>query len=190
MIAPNLATRPFLNTRPVWLVTIVAAIIAVGLAVVNVVLYVKSDRSLAVQLAERDRLVVEHRALEAEVREHLAALDKVPRASLTGRVEGLNIVLREHAFSWLGLLSDVERVIPWAVRVIHIAPSVSDDKVGLSLLAVARNRESMLEFMANMIADPSFEEPLPRSEETPEESETGDYTFILGVTYLPGGGGS
>ena len=30
MIAPNLAARPFLNTRPVWLVTGVAAALAVS----------------------------------------------------------------------------------------------------------------------------------------------------------------
>jgi len=39
VIAPNLATRPFLNTRPVWLVTAVAGAVTVILLAFNLRLF-------------------------------------------------------------------------------------------------------------------------------------------------------
>jgi hypothetical protein len=43
----------------------------------------------------------------------------------------------------------------------------------------------MLQFLDNLLADPSFRDPTPASERTPEDSGTGDYLLRLRVVYLP-----
>ncbi len=185
MNAPNLASRPFLNTRPVWIVTIAAAVLALLLAAVDVRVYLANKRSLASQLAERRELVERHSSLESEAREAVAELSAIPWSSLDKRVDRLNLILREHSFSWLGMLSDVERVMPYAVRLVRIGPSIGEEEATLSIEGAARSRDAMLEFIDNLIADPSFDHPIPENEKTPEDSSSGEYEFSLVVDYRP-----
>jgi Tfp pilus assembly protein PilN len=184
VILPNLASKPFLNTRPVWLVTILSGFLALVLVVLNIVFYMSSNRTLAPQIEERDRLQAQHDALVAEIEDQVEVLKKVPWRSLAARVNATNLILREHGFSWLKLLDDIERVMPYDVRIVQIAPSVGANQVNLSLTVVTKNRDAMLEFLENLIADPSFARPTPSRERTPEESDEIGYLLSLTVQYL------
>jgi hypothetical protein len=187
VIVPNLASRPFLNTRPVWLVTACAGVAALILIAVNIGFYVRSNRVLRPQIEYRNSLLAEERAMAADVGGQVSELETVPWRSLSARVSATNVILREHAFSWLTLLDDVERVMPYDVRILRVSPTVGPDAVELGLVVVARTREAMLEFLQNLLADPSFSRPTPRREETPEESDEPGYTLSLSVRYLPPG---
>ncbi len=183
MITPNLASRPFLNTRPVWLVTVVAGVLALILVALNVGLFVKSNRTLAPLIEHRDRLAAEERNLTAEVGGQIEGLEKVPWGSLTARVNGTNLILREHTFSWLTLLDDVERVMPYEVRILKVTPEVGPAAVTLHLVVVAQTRDAMLEFLENLVDDPNFSQPSPRREQGPEESDMPGYSLALSVRY-------
>lgn len=185
MIEPNLASRPFLNTRPVWLVTGVAVVLTVLFVVLNLVFFFSSSQTLAPQLARVENLETERGAISSELVALVNELDKVPWRSLSTRVRSTNVILREWGFSWLGLLDDIERVMPREVRIIKIAPAVSSDGVTLNLLAVARTRDSMLQFLENLISDPSFSQPIPLQEGFPERTDTAGYDLTLRVTYHP-----
>ena len=185
MIAPNLATRPFLNTRPVWLVTAVAGALTLILLAFNLRLFFVANRALDDESAKRDALLERHLILEAEVRKDVEALERVPWRSLTRRVDATNLVLREHSFSWLGMLDDIERVMPYDVRLTKITPSVGDDGTALSLALIAHNREAMLQLLDNLIADPQFSDPTPSTESTPEENAAAAYVMSLRVNYHP-----
>jgi Tfp pilus assembly protein PilN len=189
MIAPNLATRPFLNTRPVWLLTGAAGLLTVALLILNITLYVKTNSTLAPQLDHLRQLEAEHARLSNEVDGLLAELEKVPWRSLGSRVDATNVVLREWDFSWLNLLDDVERVMPREVRILRIGPSVGADEVSLNLAVVARTRDALIEFLNNLIIDPSFSKPIPIHEELPEESPSAGYDLRLRVNYHPEGAG-
>jgi hypothetical protein len=189
MMLPNLATRPFLNTRPVWLVVAAAATIAVVLAVLNVRLYLISNEALGEQIAKRDVLLQQKEALEDEVGSDISVLDRVRWSALSTRVGELNIILAEHAFSWLQLLDDVGDVMPYAVRLISIGPRFDDDgSLELEVRGVSRDRDTLLEFLDRMIADPRFAVPMISSEKTPESSSTAGYSFVFSVQYEPSAG--
>ncbi len=183
-MTPNLASRPFLNTRPVWVVAAVAGLAALVLMVANVGFYVKSNRILRPQIEYRNQLLAEERALAADVTGQVKQLEEVPWKSLTARVNASNVILREHSFSWLRLLDDVERVMPYDVRIVTISPNVGPSDVELNLVVVSRTRDAMLEFLENLLDDPSFSQPTPRREETPEESDASGYALALSVRYL------
>lgn len=185
MIAPNLASRPHLNTRPVWIVTIVAAFFALVFAAINTSVWVKSSRSLEEQILLYEQLEEDAQRLGAEVEEQAASLNRVPWKSLTAKVNQVNGVIREHEFSWIGLLDDIERVLPYDVRLTKITPKVDADTVNLSLVAIGRTREALLELLDTLITDPSFSDPTPLSEMTPEESGFG-YVLNLTVVHNPG----
>ena len=184
MIAPNLASRPHLNTRPVWVVTAVAAMIALIFAVVNTQVWLKSSRSLEEQIVRYDQLEAEYQRLTTEVSEQAENLNRVPWKSLAARVNAVNTVIREHEFSWIGLLDDIERVLPYDVRLTKISPNLNADTVNLSLTAIGRSREALLDFFDTLIKDPSFSDPTPLSEMTPEESGLG-YVFNMTVVHHP-----
>lgn len=185
MITPNLASRPFLNTRPVWLVAIAAGILATILIAANLRLFLVTNRSVDDELAQRDELELRFNDLESNVRSDIDVLQKVPWRSLRARVDATNLVLREHAFSWLRMLDDIERVMPYDVRLTKIMPNVTNTGVILSFDVVARNRDAMLDFLDNLIADPRFFDPTPASEQTPEESSAGTYVLTMRVDYQP-----
>lgn len=191
MTLPNLASRPFLNTRPPMLLTIVAALLALIFLVLNVHRAVVSRGDLAEQYAQSEQLENECVKLRAEAREHLAALEEVPWGQLDGRVERINVILSEHAFSWLRLLDDVERVLPYQVRLTRIAPTIEEDKVELGLSVVAQSREAMLDFLDRLIADPAFSDPFPIAETLPDgDNSLVAYAYTMRVNYHPAEVGS
>jgi len=185
MIAPNLASQPHLNTRPVWIVTIIAAFLAVTFAIVNLTVWLESSRSLEEQIQLYDQLERDFDRLSTEVGQQAESLNRIPWKSLTAKVNGVNSVIREHEFSWIELLDDIERVLPYDVRLTKITPKVDADTVNLSLSAIGRTREALLEFLDTLIEDPSFSDPSPSSEVTPEESGFG-YELTLTVVHHPG----
>lgn len=185
MMAPNLATRPFLNTRPVWLATAAAVATAVVVGGLLVVSHLASNQELATEIAAIEGLQADHDALDREVRAAARGLDQVPWRSLAARIDGTNTILREHRFSWLDLLQDLEEVLPYDVRLVQVSPKVETDRVQLGLEAVCRTREALLELLDNLIADPRFAEPTPRSETLPERSESTGYELSLTVVYFP-----
>jgi hypothetical protein len=186
IFGPNLAARPFANTRPVWLVTAAAAaVVAVMLGLLGVS-YLQGNRTLAERIAARDELQQRHDALVDELRGEVRTLEGVPWRSLAARIASTNDILRERGFSWLEMLDDIEEVLPYDVRIVKITPKVDGDRVQIGLEAVCRTRDALLELLDNMIRDPRFAEPTPRSEVFPEESDNATFDLLFTVTYLPG----
>jgi Tfp pilus assembly protein PilN len=185
MITPNLATRPFLNTRPVWLVTAAAGLAALLFLALDLRLVFVANRTLINESERLDALIVRHQELKAEVTRDVEALKRVPWRTLARRVEATNLILREHSFSWLGMLDDIERVMPYDVRLTRITPNVGPDGVTLSLALIALNRDAMLELLDNLVADPRFSNPTPMTESTPEDNSSAAYVMVLRVEYDP-----
>lgn len=186
MKVPNLASKPFLNTRPVWLLVAAAGTLAVALSAVNLNLWLASNRGLEEQIERQRTLAAEQAGLVTELRRDIETLDRVPWRALDRQVENLNLVLREHSFSWLQLLDDVERVLPREVRIIRIAPTVGKDSVELGLDGISSDRDAFLDLLDNLIFDPSFDEPRPRTERLPEQARSANFEFTVSVRYLPG----
>ena len=185
MITPNLASRPFLNTRPVWLLVGITGVLALILIGFNLRLFLIENRTLGDEISRQDELERLYRTAAAEVATDVEDLQKVPWVSLRARVEATNLVLREHNFSWLRMLDDIERIMPYDVRLIRISPAVGPEAVTLSLSVIARNRDAMLQLLDNFMSDPRFEDPRPTRETTPEDSTLANYEMFLRVNYHP-----
>jgi Tfp pilus assembly protein PilN len=174
-----------LNTRPVWLITIAAGVFALVFVALNARLFFVANRTLGDDQSRREELQARFEILEQEVRSDVTSLARVPWRSLAARVDATNLILKEHGFSWLEMLDDIERIMPYDARLTRITPNVAPEGVHLAVEVVARTREAMLQLLDNLIADPRFDEPTPLSELTPEESVLGTYLLRLRVTYHP-----
>ncbi|MEN8163382.1 MAG: hypothetical protein ABFS37_04570 [Acidobacteriota bacterium] len=164
-----------------------AVLIGLVLTAVNIRLFLSSNQTLEEQIVRRDMLQLRRDALGGEFSGHSAVLDRVPWKSLGARIELVNEVLAEHRFSWSDLLDHLAEVLPWQVRVVSVSPSLGDDGVTLALEAVSKDRDGFLEFLDRLVADPSFDDPLPSREDWPESGQSSEYVFKMRVVYLPNG---
>ncbi|MEP0773309.1 MAG: hypothetical protein HRF46_02975 [Acidobacteriota bacterium] len=188
MRRPNLASAPFLNTRPVWVLgsaLLVAAVALTAMSVSEFLLKREEEEGLRQRLTVlQQRREVVARAV-AELNRTLAV---VPWKQLQGETAALSQIAGKRGWAWTTMLADVERVLPWDVRLVSISPSVDDKgRVRLALVGVAAGRDSWLKLLTRLFSDPSFAEPVPALEEAPSATNPGGYRFQLAVRYLPGG---
>ena len=184
---PNLASRPFLNIRPVRILSLGALLLALLFGAIDFNIYSRSTRDLTTQIEERDSLKARRTELIQQLQEHLNALDGVPWKGLSRRITSVNSILGEQHFSWGRLLDDLGEVLPWQVRMVSVSPSHDEDGIRLSIRAVSQDRDGFLAFLDNLVEDPRFEEPIPARETWPESGQTIEYLFSLRVQYRPEG---
>ena len=195
----NLASRPFVNDRPVARVT--AALWALG-ALLALATGWSFWGYFAGREDQREELARIEAAMERE-REAVARLSRelagIPLDNQNQRVRFLNQRIAERAFSWSLLFDRLAEILPADVRLLSLAPQVGfgqdgrqrsaaaaagapGERVLLQVLAVARRQEAILELLDAMFASDAFERP-NLARESREGAET---RFTLSVVYLPG----
>ncbi|MEW6337557.1 MAG: PilN domain-containing protein [Acidobacteriota bacterium] len=189
MLRPNLAREPLLDTRPVVAVSLVLAFVALVLTAASVADFLGARGREREQSDRLEALRQEHQGLRAEVEAASRRLAAVGWKQLESEASSLGSVAAKRSLSWSRMLADLERVVPWNVRLTSINPGI-DDKgvVTLSLTGVAADRDSWLQLIARCFADEGFSDPRPSSEEAPIASGSQGYQFVLSVKYTPGGG--
>lgn len=188
MRRPNLASSPFLNTRPVWVVGACLTLLALGLTAMSVAEFLVK-REEEEELSARLKVLEERRTvLSREVEALNRSLAGVPWKTLQADAAALRQIANKRGWAWTGLLADLERVLPWDVRLVSISPAVDEKgRVRLALTGVAAGREAWLQLLTRLFEDGSFSEPVPNSEEAPSATNPQGYRFQLTVRYLPGG---
>ena len=188
MKRPNLAASPFLDTRPVWVTGAALVVAALALSLVTLLDFV-AVRGRERTAADTFRRVQEKRAevaREVETRNRrLAAVSWKQLQLETTSVEG---VVARRRLVWSTLLGDLERVVPWNVRLTGITPRV--DRTGaieVDLEGLATDREAWLKLLAVLFTAPTFSDPLPKFEEAPSAGNLKGYKFALTVHYHPEG---
>jgi len=186
MFRPNLARKPFLDTRPVWLTGALLLLATIGLTVLATteVLGVRArEQELGVRMAElqqrRDMLI-------RDVEEANRSLSRVEWRRLDLETSALERIVVQRLLVWSELLADLERLMPWDVRLVSIEPSVNDrGEVQVVMRGVAAGRQSWLTLLERLFSDPRFSDPIPASEESPSAGNPQGYRFQLRARYWP-----
>lgn len=178
----NLASRPWQNTRPFWiLIGVTAAVIAI-LLVYNIQTawryYVETEETRAA-ISEIQMRVTSERQAGAQLQRQIEALD---RRDLMQRVEFVNRQIMERSFSWSQLLDHLERVLPNDVKLATLRPTIAKDgPILLAMNCIAKNQDAYVDTIRQLTADPNFENPYPLA----ESSSGSEIRFTLEVTYRP-----
>ncbi len=90
------------------------------------------------------------------------------------------IVMRK--FSWTGLFNDLERVLPYSVRMQSIRPAVKDRGIEIRVDGLAKDLKSFLEFEKNLQEDANFARVKP---ENYRKMGGSDIAFSLIFEYHP-----
>jgi Tfp pilus assembly protein PilN len=187
-LRPNLASSPFLDVRPVLAVGASLALVALvltGISVGEVVRAQSREKSAAKSLVALQMKRAELTARVEQTNLKLAGVGWKSLQAETGEMQG---VVARRKLVWSQLLADLERTIPWDVRLVSITPVVErDGAVRVGVNGVAASRDAWLRLVAHLFVDPRFSDPLPTSEQSPSATNGQGYQFSLTVRYWPEG---
>lgn len=158
-ITVNLATRPFVELKPLYnrlrLMMALLALAAVGL---GAWLYAASKRERVAQ-AQMDALEQQTQGFQQERARNEARMRQPENRAVLERAQFLNAVFAQKAFSWTSVMMDLEQVLPAGVQVTSIEPSVAADGEVTIRLRVSGPRDLAVDLMRNLEHSKRFLQP-------------------------------
>ena len=163
-ITLNLATRPYIELRPVYqrlrIVMVVLAVLAVGMVLLLKVEQVRAKESLA-RVNQVNQNIARLRAQQAS---YQALMQQPQNAAVLTQSEFLNQMFARKAFSWTATMTDLERTMPTGVQVVSIDPVVAVDGHVTVRMRVTGARERAVLVVANLEHSRHFLAPRLASE--------------------------
>jgi type IV pilus assembly protein PilN len=183
-ISINLATRPFVELRPLFArLRLVMAALAVMALALGIWLHYLNVREQAAQ-AQMDILKSQTAALETERRKNELRMREPQNRAVLDRSLFLNDLFATKSFSWTSVMMDLERMLPPGVQVTSIEPVITADHNVSIRLRVNGERERVVQFVRNLERSERFLSPRPANE-TAQTREPGSTTVAQMGT--PGG---
>jgi len=163
-ISVNLASRPFVELRPVLaklrLTMVALAVLAIGLAFGLHALTVK-ERAAS---ARMDALKAQTAAVQNQLSANEARMRQPQNRAVLERAQFLNTLFTEKSFSWTAVMMDLENVLPAGVQVTAIEPQITKEGDVNIRLRVTGDRERAVELVENLERSKRFLAPRLMSE--------------------------
>jgi hypothetical protein len=154
----NLASEPFRRDRPVLVGSAaVAVVLALLLGFQCVTIYSERNQATDTRVTI-DRLNAQVRTLAAAQSKLNATLNKPENAEVLERSLFLNSLIDRKAISWSKIFADLEKVMPYNVRLVSVRlPEVdSENQVLLDMVVGSKEVQPVLELLKRLEASPQF----------------------------------
>ncbi len=185
-ISVNLATRPFVELRPLFarlrIAMGVLALLAVGL---GVYLHVLNQRA-AIATEEMNSLKAQTAAFQQQRAANEARMRQPQNQSVLNRSQFLNALFARKSFSWTAVMMDLERQLPAGVQVTSIEPVISKEGDVSIRLRVTGDRDRAIQLVRNLEGSRRFLAPRLGG----ETSLTADKAAALGRAPVSAGAGA
>ncbi len=188
----NLASKPFVNRRPIRRIGIALWILVGLLALVNGILYLDYFRGSGRQVREKFlELQKKIRAESGRVESMEMELSRFDPEAQAVHVRFLNEQIADRVFGWGRLFDHLVDVMPLRVRLTHLQPKRSEDQsrkqsvrdeVTVQLQGIAESGDALYELVDGLYGHPAFEDPTLSN----EFQKDGSIAFKLAVLYVPG----
>lgn len=158
-ITLNLATRPFVELRPLFarlrLAMAALAVMAVLLGIGMRVLKAKASEAQS----RMDALKARTAAFEQERHTNESRMRQPQNMSVLERSKFLNDVFAQKSFSWTAVMMDLEKVLPAGVQVTSIDPAITKEGKVLIRLRVSGDRDRAVQLVRNLEGSRRFLSP-------------------------------
>lgn len=158
-ISINLATRPFVELRPLFLRLRVLmgllAVIAIALGIWAHVLQKRLNHATAQMDALRNQTI----AAQQERLHNEARMRQPSNAAVLDRAHFLNALFLQKSFSWTAVMMDLENVLPTGVQVTSIEPQVTQTGDVIIRLRVSGERDRAVQLVRNLEHSRRFLQP-------------------------------
>jgi type IV pilus assembly protein PilN len=182
-VSINIATQPFRRDRPMLIGSAIAALLLVGLLGFLVYLNTQERDRLRVAQAELDQVDRQVKVVAAEQAKLDAILKRPENAQVLDRSVLLNTLLYRKGISWTRLIADLEKILPFNVRVISIRPAVNaENQIVLEMSVGAEQTEPLLQFLTKLENSELFGHTAVSSILPPSQSEP-LYRYKVSVNY-------
>jgi type IV pilus assembly protein PilN len=182
-IAINLASRPFVELRPLFARLRIAmaglAALAIGL---GVGLHYLNGKAQAAE-AQMDSLTAQTLAFETERETNERRMQQPQNRAVLERSQLLNAMFVRKSFSWTSVMMDLETVLPAGVQVTSIDPVTSAEGDVNIRMRVSGDRDREVELLRNLEKSRRFLAPR-LSNETAQMTDANRVAVSV-----PGGGG-
>jgi type IV pilus assembly protein PilN len=144
----NLATRPFVNTRPFLVTTTVLGTLALALTAWVTVVGVGTWQQDAMTHAQTSELKSKKAELVAEHRQLIATLSTPNARRVLDRKLFLDRLIQRRRLSWIELFFDLQQHLPRQTRILSLSPALlANGNISLDLRVVGSSPSSVIEFV-------------------------------------------
>jgi type IV pilus assembly protein PilN len=183
-ISVNLATRPFVELRPLFallrLTMGALAVLAIGL---GIWLHFLSKQARAAE-DQMDGLQAQTLKFQMARQTNEARMRQPQNKAVLDRSQFLNELFKRKSFSWTSVMMDLERVLPAGVQVTSIDPETTPEgDVNIRLRVNTLERDRAVELVRNLERSQRFLSPR-LSNETAQKQEPGSLSLQaqMGIT--------
>jgi type IV pilus assembly protein PilN len=183
-ISVNLATRPFVELRPLFarlrLAMLALAVVAVGL---GFWLHALNGRA-QVARAQMDALKAKTQQFQHERQVNEARMRQPQNMAVLERSQFLNDLFARKSFSWTAVMMDLEKVLPVGVQVTSIEPVITKDGDVNIRLRVSGDRERAVQLVRNLETSQRFVAPRLANEAAQKQQQQGNRNALQAA--MPG----
>lgn len=184
-VSVNLATRPFVELRPLYARLRLAMIFLVALAVgLGFALHSLSAKASIAQ-SQMNALKAKTAAFQHERQTNEARMRQPANMAVLDRSRFLNRLFAEKSFSWTAVMMDLERVLPAGVQVTSIDPVITKEGNVNIRLRVSGERDRAVQLVRNLETSQRFLSPRLSGETalTPSAGQGGPVVAPGGVVF-------
>jgi hypothetical protein len=180
----NLATEPFRRDRPLLAGAAAIGILLSIALVIQVVIIVSEHRQAADIRIAIDKENAQLRSISAQQTKLNATLRKPENAEVLERSLFLNTLIDRKAISWTKIFADLEKVMPYNVRLVSVRlPQVdSNNQVLLDMVVGAKDVQPILDLLKHLEGAPQFG-PYSVQTSTPPSQTDPFYRYHVTVSY-------
>jgi type IV pilus assembly protein PilN len=162
----NLATRPFVELRAVFLRLRIFMGVLAALAVAALVVSHVLQKKLDVAQAQLNAVHSKVQAAQDEKRSNERRMREPANAEVLDRAHFLNALFLRKSFSWTAVMMDLETVLPTGVQVTSIEPEPTSDGDVMIRLRVSGDRDRAVQLVRNLERSKRFLAPRLTGEAT------------------------
>ena len=196
-ISVNLASRPFVELRPLFQRLRVIMAVLGGLVLILGLLLHSASKKAAIQQAQMDALVQQTRNFQQERANNEARMHQSSNAAVLARSQFLNALFVRKSFSWTAVMMDLENVLPAGVQVTNIEPQTLPDGSITIRLRVSGDRDRAVDLIKNLERSQCFvaprltsesaqtQDPNQRNNGVPVDLNAVEFDILAGYNPLP-----
>ena len=180
----NLASEPFRRDRPLMVGSAALAILLALLLIYQVIAIVSERHRAADIRIAIDRQSERLQVIGAQQAKLNATLRRPENAEVLERSLFLNTLIERKAISWTKIFADLEKVMPYNVRLVSVRlPEVdSNNQVLLDMVVGAKDVPPILNLLKSLEASPQFGPTSVQSSSPPSQTDP-FFRYHVMVTY-------
>lgn len=171
-VSINLASEPFRPMRPILVAGAAAAVLLLGTLGLLLAISMAQSGQAAELSRTLDKLERQSRTLDAQEAKLQEVLRRPENAEVLDRSLFLNTLLYAKGISWTRMFDDLEKVMPYNVRLISIRPQVTGEgHVSLDMVVGAESPEPVIQMLARLEQSGQFGGVQPHTRTPPSQGE-------------------